>query len=431
MTEFKTRAEIEAKLATYVPLSHQITGQNITIGRMYKLMSVLGNPERQLKIIHIAGTSGKTSTTYYIAALLRAAGKKVGMTVSPHIDSVTERLQVNSKPLDEKEFGKAMGEVIDLIKKSGIEPTYFELLVALAYWYFAKIKVDYAVIETGLGGLEDGTNVAEREDKLCVITDIGFDHMQVLGNTLPEIAKQKAGIIHPHNMALTFKQKPEVIKVFQDWCDQEGAKLRVLDPTNANHKLEIKSALNALPEFQEHNWQLAHEAYEYLRVRDKLNMLSIEQLIDTMAVRVPGRMDAVEHNDKTLVMDGAHNGQKMAAFTSSFQKIYPGQKAAVLLSLKQDKQFEEVLPLVKNIADTIILTTFSLAQDRPTHSTAPEELAVTAKAAGFKNIIIESNQDAAYKLLLSQPEKLLVITGSLYLIGQLRRKHEELKYARS
>lgn len=419
-----TNMDIEASLAPYIPLASEITGKDITLDRMVPLMAALDNPERKLKIIHIAGTSGKTSTTYYIAAMLTAAGLKVGMTVSPHIDSVTERLQINMQPISTNVFGAALAEFLDIIKKLDEQPTYFELLIAFAYWYFVKVGVDYAVIETGLGGLHDSTNIAKRADKICVITDIGYDHMQVLGNTLEEIAAQKAGIIHDQNSVYMYQQLPEITAQIISRCNAKNAQLNIVKEPTATEPDITKG----LPEFQQHNWQLAYWVYEALAAKDGLAKLSAEELIGAAHVVVPARMDIRSIGNKKLIMDGAHNGQKMQAFIHSFSKNWPGKKAAVLLSLKSGKDYRDVLPLLADIADTLIITTFSFSQDRPFHGIDPSELALFAGKHNFKQIITEPDQTKAYRLLMSQPEDTLIITGSFYLIGQLRHKHKELQH---
>lgn len=144
MAQIRNLQEIEAELAKYVPLVKETAAKNITLDRMRPLMTAVGNPQKRLKIIHIAGTSGKTSTAYYISSLLTAAGKKTGLTVSPHVDSVLERVQIDTKILTEKEFASALSEFMTLVENSKLQPTYFELLVAFAYWYFEKTGVDYA-----------------------------------------------------------------------------------------------------------------------------------------------------------------------------------------------------------------------------------------------------------------------------------------------
>ena len=422
MNGLHTLLEIEAALAKYIPLASEIIGKDITLDRMNPMMTALGNPEKQLKVIHIAGTSGKTSTTYYIAALLTAAGKKVGMTVSPHVDSIAERLQVNMQPITVAVFGEALEEFLEIIRLSDIEPTYFELLIALAYWYFAKVGVDYAVIETGLGGLHDGTNIAKEYDKLCVITDIGYDHMHVLGNTISEIAAQKAGIIHGKNDVYMYEQSPEVMSAIKQRCDIQKAYLHTIGQSYVNEPDMFKD----LPSFQKRNWHLAHAVFDAVKIRDGIVGLSDKKLAQAISTQIPARMDQKKIKGKLVIMDGAHNGQKMQAFVGSFMTRWPGKRAAVLLSLKTSKDYTEVLPLLRSIASTLIITTFSGTQDRFVESIPPQQLAESAEHYGFSRVVAMPDQDDAYELLMNQPDDVVIITGSFYLIGQLRHKHKEL-----
>jgi dihydrofolate synthase/folylpolyglutamate synthase len=172
MLRIETFSEASKLLAKFIPPDRPTS---YTLDRMEQLMDYLGNPQNRLSVIHIAGTSGKTSTSYYIAALLHATGKTVGLSVSPHIDTIAERAQIDLRPLEESDYCEQLGIFLELIEKSGIQPSYFEVLVAFMYWLFDRRGVDYAVVEVGLGGLLDGTNVVDRSDKVCVITDIGFD----------------------------------------------------------------------------------------------------------------------------------------------------------------------------------------------------------------------------------------------------------------
>ncbi len=421
MAFINTIAEAEEVLATFVPLARKVTGKDITVERMRPLMDALGNPQRRLKIVHIAGTSGKTSTAYFIAKMLQLSGKKVGLTVSPHVDSVAERIQINLKPLDEAAFCSELSAVLDIVKQGKLEPTYFELLVALAYWYFARTGVDYAVVETGLGGLQDGTNIADNHDKVCAITDIGLDHLHILGHTIPEIARQKTGIIHPHNTVFMHEQPDEVMQVIEDWCRQKSAILRVTQ-NNTYKGLTLEN----LPEFQQRNWRLAQAVFEYIRQRDGLGEIDIEASLHT---RVPGRMDTVQLGGKTIVMDGAHNEQKMQAFINSFMRQYPGVKVPVLLSLKQGKELAAVLPLIRPVTARLFITTFEQGQDLPIPAIDAAELGKAAESFRFKDIVVEPDQERSYQLFLQEVSDMGVITGSFYLIGQLRQRHPELRHA--
>lgn len=416
MSTFKNLQAAEATLARYVPAVRKITGQQITLERIAPLMERLGNPQNKLKIIHLAGTSGKTSTAYYLASLLQTNGHKVGLTISPHVDSITERLQINLEPLSEREFCDALGEFMDLIQAAQPEPTYFELMVAFAYWYFAKAKVDYAVIETGLGGLHDGTNIAQQADKVCVITDIGFDHMHVLGTTLDKIAAQKAGIIHPKNQVFMYRQSPEVTEVFVRRAAERDAVLNLLEQSELSKQYALRG-LDYLPLYQQRNWLLSRRVGQYVADRDGW---ALDDVTTSLAVQVPGRMESWQAAGKTVLMDGAHNEQKMRAFIDSFQRKYPDTKTAILLSLKEGKEYEAVLPLLRPICNRLIITTYDHVQDVPIPAIRPEVLADAARALGFANVEAISDSQSAYQALLESPEALVVITGSFYLLGSLR-----------
>lgn len=411
--------EANRALLEYVPLVGQLTGKDTTLERILPLMARLGNPQDNIPIIHIAGTSGKTSTAYFIAGLLQSAGKRVGLTVSPHVDSVTERVQIDGKPLADEKFCAYLGEFLEIVHALTAKPSYFELLYAFSFWVFEREKVEYAVIETGMGGLHDATNVASRPDKVCVITDIGFDHMHVLGHTLREIAAQKVGIVHDNNPLIMYRQSAEVNEVIEKWAAQHHAELRV---TTQAAELSHYGAdfVAELPDFQKRNWLLAYAVYGFLSARDNLPELSLRQQRSNQSIQVPGRMDIRQVGGKTIVMDGAHNEQKMSAFLASFKVRYPGVKPAVLLALKEGKEPTSVAPLVASVAGRVIVTKFQTSQDLPAKSMSPAVLATLLQDAGVRNVRVEQDLNRAYELLLSGPEEVCVITGSFYLLSQLR-----------
>jgi dihydrofolate synthase/folylpolyglutamate synthase len=420
MREIRNFAEANAALLPYVPLVAQLTGKDTTLDRIRPLMKLLGDPQNRTRIVHIAGTSGKTSTAYFMAALLQSTGKRVGLTVSPHVDSIAERVQLDGKPLGEEEFCKDLSSFLEIIDQLEEKPSYFELLYAFSFWIFQRANVDYAVIETGMGGLHDATNVAERADKLCIITDIGYDHMHVLGKTLPEITAQKAGIIHDHNPVVMYKQAPEITQVVTDWSEAHAAHL--LLTTEEAERAAYDSMFDAdMPEYQQRNWLLAYCAYRFLMTRDNLPLLTDDKLALTQHIQVPGRMDKRSVAGKTIIMDGAHNAQKMAMFLTSFQHTYPGVKPAFLLALKEGKEPQDIGPLLAPLASSVIVTTFQSSQDLPAISQNPEKLAALLVATGVQNVQVISDQHAAYEALLASPEQVIIITGSFYLLSQLRQ----------
>jgi dihydrofolate synthase/folylpolyglutamate synthase len=400
-----------------VPLVRELSGKDTTLDRIKPIMAALDNPHEKLRIVHVAGTSGKTSTSYYIAALLGATGKKVGLTVSPHIDSITERVQLNGEPLTDAIFCEKLGQFLETIESAGLQASYFELMYAFAIWVFAQEQVDYAVIETGVGGLHDATNIAGREDKVCVITDIGFDHMRLLGNSLPEIAAQKIGIVHPRNHVFTYRQADEVMNVFEVWIAKQQASLHIIDQAEAGEGVAVDQDL---PDYQQRNWLLANACFKYLALRDSLPHLASQVLQQTQHIQVPGRMDVREINGKTVVMDGAHNASKMTAFITSFQHKYPDVRPCVLLAFKNDKEYQEILESLSKFASKIIVTTFETSQDLPVISGDPQPIVDELLKLGSDAQAI-SDQHVALQALLEESGDIVVITGSFYLLSQLRK----------
>ncbi len=411
----KTFKEANALLQQFWPV--KLSRQHVyTLETMTKLMDFLGNPQNKLKVVHVAGTSGKTSTTYYVAALLKAAGKKVGLTVSPHVDEINERVQIGLVPLPEAVFCAELTEFLKIIKKSGVEPSYFEVMVAFAYWEFVRRGAEYAAVEVGLGGLVDGTNVVARPDKVCVITDIELDHINVLGSTLGEIAAQKAGIILPKNSVFCYRQGTEVMEQIAARATQKRADLHVL-PNDA-----ALADFTDLPLFQQRNLGLALQAVNQVLRQNGEPEITKQQLATAAQTHIPARMEEVMLSDKTLIIDGAHNAQKLHALGESVRRKYPGKPKAAVVSFAGGRSYRledsvaELVPLL----DHIIITSFDSAQDSPHASVDPAELAQVFKRHGAKSIQIVAEPTAAFKLLLQRPEPVLIVAGSFYLLNHIR-----------
>lgn len=404
--------EAEKALLKFIPPKNSL--RRYSLERMHTLMGHIGNPQNKLKVIHVAGTSGKTSTSYYVASLLSNTGKKVGLSVSPHIDQVSERAQVNLETLPDKDYCRYLDRFLQKIETTELTPTYFEVLVAFAYWLFSELEVDYAVIEVGLGGLLDGTNVVRRADKVCVITDIGLDHTSVLGNTIPEIAYQKAGIITEHNMAFMHRQSKEVMDTVNAVAHKHSATIVEVP--------DDKSLYTDLPEFQERNFRLAFAVFEYIRQRDKLAPLSISSVNKSKKIRVPARMEITKHNDKIVIFDGSHNQQKLHALATSIINRFPDEPISLLVSFGSNKEqhIMEALQELKRISGHITLTAFSLGQDEPRRPIAPETLAVLCKKVGFAQIDVAPDPGVAFSKLLRSDSPVILVTGSFYLLNHVR-----------
>ncbi len=419
--KLRSLTEVEDALSPYFTVAGETIGKDITLGRTERLMAHLGDPQKKLRIIHVAGTSGKTSTTNYIAALLHATGKKVGHTVSPHVAGLNERVQINCQPLSEEAFCQYMSEFLPLVADAPEMPTWFEVLIAFTFWVFAeKEAVDYAVMETGLGGLQDSTNVAARADKLCVLTDIGFDHMHILGDRLGAIAHQKAGIIHENNVALMYEQDEEVLRVVRYWVSQqEGAELY----TFAQSKLEEvykDGFVDGLPLYQKRNWLLAWAVYRFVCRRDGIRMPNAEAVRNTQKMTVPGRMEVVEIEGKQIVLDGAHNEQKVTAMAESFRAKFPGVKPVVLMALKEGKELKAIAPILASLACEVIVTQFSEVQDLPFGAMDPHEIAKVLEQYKLC-VAVEADTTKAFHLFVKKAEEVGLVTGSFFLIAELKK----------
>ncbi len=329
MYVFSKLIEAEKALEQFIPA--QLPRPAYTLEHVAAFMEYAGNPQDKVKAIHLAGTSGKTSSAYYAAALLKAAGKKVGLLTSPHVETITERVQVNLEPLSEKLFCQELADFMNLVEASQIQLSYAEILYAFAFWEFARLRVDYMVIETGLGGLLDATNIMQREDKVCAITDISLDHTNVLGKTLPEIAEQKAGIIKLHSTVFTYHQAPEIMHELETACRQRQASLHTIPQPGPDSTLTI----SFLPLFQQRNFLLAQAAVEYVAKRDGLPPMSAAQTQAAAGVHIPGRMESIQYGHHTIILDGAHNPQKLAALRTSVAARYANRPVAAMVSFIQ------------------------------------------------------------------------------------------------
>ncbi|MET0779541.1 MAG: Mur ligase family protein [Candidatus Saccharimonadales bacterium] len=416
MKQIPSLAAAPGALEAYWP--NRSTVHRMSLDYMRDLLDYLGNPQNQLRVIHVAGTSGKTSTAYYAAALLTASGKKVGLTVSPHVDFLNERVQIDMVPLPEKAFVQALNEFMARVEEGGFTPTYFELLCAFAFWEFARQKVDYAVIEVGVGGLLDNTNLVSRTDKVCILTDIGFDHMSVLGYTLPEIAAQKAGIIQLHNAVFCWRQGREVMEMFVAAARQRQADLHVLD------KSQLGAEYGFLPLFQRRNFELARHAAQFTLKRDGDQLPPDEAVLLAAHTLVPARMEIRHIQGKTVIIDGSHNPQKLQALAESIQAQFPGQKVAVLVGFAKSRAPENRIEAgtheLLQLAAHLIITSFVINRNDPHYSIDPQSMAKACDAEGYTAYEIIEEPVAAFQALIKRPEPIVVVAGSFYLLNTIR-----------
>jgi dihydrofolate synthase / folylpolyglutamate synthase len=408
-----TLDDVMQAFLAYAPVSMD---GNYQLDRMRSLLDCLGNPQEQLRVVHIAGTSGKTSTAYFVRGMLEAAGRRTGLTVSPHISSFNERVQIDGVPLAEDRFVKYAHTFLEIVGQSGIEPTYFELAVGLAYWVFAREAVDYAVIETGLGGLYDGTNTVRRADKLCVITDIGLDHTEILGDTVAEIAAQKAGIIQPGNHVFAGRQADEITTVISRTARSQRATLHVVPDS---------SVPDELPAFQRHNWQLAAAVFAHIQQVDGLPVVPSVTYQAVAGQTPPGRWEVYERGGKTIILDGAHNPQKLQALYESLQaRQIPATAVLANLVAAPEAKIRQSLAVIALFTTHLIVPEFNSGQDLKSRRSLPAAdcAAYAAEASlNMADIVVQPDTQQALDALLARPEQTVVVTGSLYLVSAVRR----------
>jgi len=426
-------------LEGFIPQTY--TAKNLGLERIKYLLKLLDNPQDKFKSIHIAGTSGKGSTAYVTSSLLLSHGLKVGMGISPHVHDLLERIQINMSPISNEMFCKYLNEIVPFIEamkttKYG-QITYFEIIIGLSYYIFLKEKTDVVVMETGLGGRYCATNTVTSSNKIAVITQIGFDHMEFLGNTLTSISFEKAKIIQPHNITITLKQEPDAMIQIQNEASLKKAKLIILNPGQniKNIRLTSKNTVfdfefenirennlevSLLGEYQTENASLALLAFKSFMDANKksIEMSKVRKILKH--IFVPGRMEIRKYNGKEIIIDGAHNGQKMEAFVNSLMKVYPNQKFTFLISFKKGKDYESILKHVFSCAETIIITSFNNKNQGmgQLYSETPANVAKVLDKLSFKNYLVIPDLQKAFAEATSKNNK-VVITGSLYLVGEI------------
>lgn len=411
MPPVTTFAEARSRLQTFAPAN--LPRHAYTLEHIQRFMHFIGNPQDRVRVVHVTGTSGKTSTCYYIASLLHESGLRVGLSVSPYVHEVNERVQIGMRPLPEAQFCSELEQFLALVKDSGIQLTMFEIMAAFAYWEFARQGVEYAVVEVGMGGELDATNVAQATGKFCVITDIGMDHQKQLGNSPAEIAQKKAGIIHLNNTVILRAQAPEVIEVVRQRARQMHADLTIVTDTS------VGVVTRHLPKFQQRNFTMAYAAVQRLAQRDQLQPINDDILHAAVHTKIPGRMEIFIVDGKAIVIDGAHNAQKLDALLDSVRTRYPDKDVAVVFASKEgaNERNEQTLHVLAKQVSHIICTTFGGEQPGTPHGVDPQVLAALCKASGVHSVEAVQTPKAAWRKLTARPERVLLITGSLYMLS--------------
>ena len=393
----------------------QMVGTTFGLERTRRLAALSGNPETQLRFIHVAGTNGKGSTCAMLESIYRAAGLRVGLFTSPHLVSFRERIQINRQLISEAGVVQLVIELQKLLKEFPTEehPTMFEVVTVMALKYFAEQKCDLVIWETGLGGRLDATNIIT--PLASVITNIAFDHQQWLGDTLEKIAAEKAGIIKPGIPIVSSAIQPEVLAVIKRTA--EAFKAPLAYATQA-HTLEFSASLPLLGEHQKQNAALAVTTVEVLQNEIPVTEKMIRSGIST--VHWPGRLQLIERGSQRFLLDGAHNLAGVNALRASLESDLPfftkqrveHEKISLIVGLLNDKDWRQMCEVLAPLADRIL--TVPVASGRTADANA---LAKVFRATNPQATVVAS-KNFSEALAACKDEPLVVVTGSLYLIGE-------------
>jgi len=368
-----------------------------------KLAALVGNPQEKLRFIHVAGTNGKGSTCAMLESIYRAAGLRVGLFTSPHLVSFRERIQVNRQLIPEADVVRLVGELRAANQEN--ETTLFEFATVMALKFFAEQKCDLVIWETGLGGRLDATNIVT--PLACLITNIAFDHEQWLGDTLEKIAAEKAGIIKPGVPVVTSVISPEVLVVIEKIARKKNAPLTIIQ------KSEIKSqkSESLLGEHQKINSALAAATARVLQ--KKISVTEKQIKIGLQNVNWPGRLQLVERPvGQKILLDGAHNVAGAKVLREALEKDFPAKKRTLILGILQDKNWREICEALSPLAEKVFVV--PVASQR---TGCPIELAEVCRVKNpAVKVFVETSLAEALKK--TGDEKFVVITGSLYLIGE-------------
>jgi dihydrofolate synthase/folylpolyglutamate synthase len=402
-------------------------GMIFGLTQVERILNAIGNPHKEIQAIHIGGTNGKGSTAAMMGSILQKEGYRVGLYTSPHLVRFTERIKVNGKEIEEEEVAALTQWMRKEIESAGVVSpfTFFDFTTAMALHYFNQKLVDLAILEVGLGGRLDSTNVVD--PLVSIITNIAKEHEEYLGKTILKIAKEKAGIIKKGKPLITAATQPQVLRLFSKICQEKGS------PYFRVGK-EFRSVRTGDEDFDYEGfdrklWGIHLNLKGFHQVINATTALGAMEVLDDLGYRVsteamvdglrevdwPGRLEMVSASPRVIV-DGAHNPAGALALKESLRNEFQYRHLILLVGIMKDKDSRSMLRLLAPLADTIILT-------KPhTDRAAPPSLLKKALGRSGKKSEIEEDMKQAIKrgLSLTREGDLLCITGSLYTVGEAR-----------
>lgn len=397
--------------------SYSMHGIKLGLENINRICEELGNPQESYKIIHIAGTNGKGSTATTIETILLEAGYKTGKYTSPHILKFNERIRMNGEDISDEEIAHYYEVVKEAIKRAEVKPTFFEVTTAMMFKYFQDKKADYVVLETGMGGRFDATNITKAE--LCVITNVTLDHTEYLGDTIYKIAKEKAGIVKDCPKVIVADKNPEFLKAIKE---EKAQVINVLDKYDSvkfeldfqNFVTKIKIGedifdFSLFGEYQVKNFLCAYE-------------VALELGIDKDVIKRACRKTVWQcrferySTDPLVILDGAHNPDGMMELKKVVEKGYAPEEVVAIVSILKDKDSEKMLEILRGAVSNIICTSI---EENP-RGTKGEVL--YKKIKDKTGCVVENDIIKAYDDALKMNKKLILICGSFYLLSNFKEE---------
>ncbi|MFP4456347.1 MAG: bifunctional folylpolyglutamate synthase/dihydrofolate synthase [Clostridia bacterium] len=412
-------------------------GSKPGLERISAILKHLDNPEKDLKIIHVAGTNGKGSTSAMLASILLENGFDVGLFISPYLESFNERIQVNGKPIKQEELAKLVSEIKPIVEKvaetEAGQPTQFEIVTAMGFKYFKNIGVDFVVLEVGLGGTYDATNIVN--PIISLITSIGLDHQAILGDTLEEIAAEKAGIIKKNKPIVIAVTKKGPLKVIREKAKQKKASFYALGESfnvkRIDYSIEgqtfeytIDQKTNVyktsfLGEHQIRNASLALTTA--FLMKDMGYNIDNEKILSGLAkAKWPGRLEIINKNPY-IILDGAHNEQATEVISSSIKELF-SKRIILVLGILSDKNYQKMVKDLVPLAKTVFITA-------PDYYRALDTTNLTKESKKYCEEVFEIDGVANAideAINISTKDDLILITGSLYTVGEARTHLKQL-----
>lgn len=396
-------------------------GSQLGLSRVTELLHRMGDPQKELSCIHVAGTNGKGSTSALLSDALTACGYRTGLFVSPHIERINERIQLNGCCISDDDFANLVEEIAPFVLGMEPRPTVFETVTAMAFWYFAQQKTDVVVLEVGLGGRLDATNVIDKS-LLSVITAIDLDHTHILGTTVEEIAGEKAGIIKENGTVLFYGTHPDATRVIEARARECHADFHVLnmdgveplsvDLYGQTFRFEGETVrLKLLGSYQPYNASLALTAIRLLR--EKGFRLPNEMVLPAFSeTHWMARFEILCENPP-LIVDGGHNPHGVRATVESYRRLFGERKAVVVFGVMQDKDVKTVIRLLMPIAKTFYAVAPNVVRAMPQDALKTLLESCGAEAKAFSSVS-EGVEEAR------KTGEIVLAVGSLYMAGEIR-----------